>query len=63
VSGGVPRGEAVRRAAPALADLEKDVALIEKARDAADELLAKDPAAAAAHLERWLGGREEFFKA
>jgi ATP-dependent DNA helicase RecG len=45
------------------ADLEKDVALIEKARDAADELLAKDPAAAAAHLERWLGGREEFFKA
>jgi ATP-dependent DNA helicase RecG len=45
------------------ADLEKDVALIEKARDAADELLAKDPGAAAAHLERWLGGREEFFKA
>jgi ATP-dependent DNA helicase RecG len=45
------------------ADLEKDVALIEKARDAADELLAKDPAAAAAHLERWLGGREEFIKA
>jgi len=45
------------------ADLEKDVALIEKARDAADELIAKDPAAAAAHLERWLGGREEFFKA
>ena len=45
------------------ADLEKDVALIEKARDAADELLAKDPAAAAAHLERWLGGRAEFFKA
>ena len=25
--------------------------------------LAKDPAAAAAHLERRLGGREEFFKA
>jgi ATP-dependent DNA helicase RecG len=45
------------------ADLEKDVALIEKARDAADELLAKEPAAAAAHLQRWLGGREEFFKA
>ena len=45
------------------ADLDKDVALIEKARDAADELLVKDPAAAAAHLERWLGGREEFFKA
>jgi len=45
------------------ADLEKDVALIEKARDAADDLLAKEPAAAAAHLQRWLGGREEFFKA
>ena len=45
------------------ADLERDVALIEKARDAADELLAKDPAAAQAHLQRWLGGREEFFKA
>jgi ATP-dependent DNA helicase RecG len=45
------------------ADLEKDVALIEQARDAADELLQKDPAAAAAHLARWLGGREEFIKA
>jgi ATP-dependent DNA helicase RecG len=45
------------------ADLEKDVALIEKARDAADELLAKEPAAAEAHLQRWLGGRQEFFKA
>jgi len=45
------------------ADLEKDVALIEKARDAADELLAKDPAAAEAHLQRWLGGRQEFIKA
>jgi ATP-dependent DNA helicase RecG len=45
------------------ADLEKDVALIEQARDAADELLQKEPAAAAAHLSRWLGGREEFIKA
>jgi len=45
------------------ADLEKDVALIEKARDVADELLRKNPAAAAAHVERWLGGREEFIKA
>ena len=45
------------------ADLEKDVALIEKARDVADELLRKNAAAAAAHLERWLGGREEFIKA
>ncbi len=45
------------------ADLEKDVALIEKARDAADLLLAKEPAAAEAHLQRWLGGRQEFIKA
>jgi ATP-dependent DNA helicase RecG len=45
------------------ADLEKDVALIEQARDAADELLQKDPAAAEAHLQRWLGGRQEFIKA
>ncbi len=45
------------------ADLERDMALIEQARDAADELLQKEPAAAAAHLARWLGGREEFIKA
>jgi ATP-dependent DNA helicase RecG len=45
------------------ADLEHDVALIEQAREAADELLAKFPDAAAAHLERWLGGRQEFFRA
>ena len=45
------------------ADLEKDAALIEQARDAADELLQRDPAAAAAHLARWLGGKEEFIKA
>ncbi len=45
------------------ADLEKDVALIEQARDAAQELLEKEPAAAAAHMQRWLGGRQEFAKA
>ena len=45
------------------ADLERDIALIEQARDDADDLLAKDPAAATAHLARWLGGREEFIKA
>ena len=46
-------GEALLR----FADLERDVALIEQARDAADELLQKDPAAAALHLDRWLGGQ------
>jgi ATP-dependent DNA helicase RecG len=45
------------------ADPERDVALIELARDAADELLRVDPEAAKRHLERWLGGREEFIKA
>jgi ATP-dependent DNA helicase RecG len=45
------------------ADLERDVALIEQARDAADELLRTDPAAAARHLDRWLGGKQEFIKA
>jgi len=45
------------------ADLERDVALIEQARDAAEELLAREPAAAAAHLDRWLGGRAEFIRA
>ena len=45
------------------ADLERDVALIEKARDMADELLANDPAAAHRHLDRWLGGRQEYIKA
>ena len=45
------------------ADLDRDVALIEQARDAADVLLQKEPAAAEAHLVRWLGGRQEFVKA
>ncbi len=45
------------------ADLERDIPLIEKARDAADELLRTDPAAAQLHLDRWLGGRAEFIKA
>ncbi|HEX8740914.1 MAG TPA: ATP-dependent DNA helicase RecG [Casimicrobiaceae bacterium] len=45
------------------ADLERDVALIERARDAAAELLQSAPAAAARHLDRWLGGRQEFIKA
>ena len=44
------------------ADLERDVALIEQARDAADELLKADPAAAERHLDRWLGGRQAFIK-
>jgi len=45
------------------ADLERDVGLIEQARDAADALLQTDPAAAERHLERWVGGRQAFIKA
>ena len=45
------------------ADIERDVALIEQARDAADELLQADPAAAERHLDRWLGGKQAFIKA
>jgi ATP-dependent DNA helicase RecG len=44
------------------ADPERDLHLIESARDAADELLRREPGAAKAHLERWLGGRQEFIK-
>ncbi|TMH05801.1 MAG: ATP-dependent DNA helicase RecG, partial [Betaproteobacteria bacterium] len=44
------------------ADLERDVKLIEQARDAADELLRREPGASQAHLERWLGGKQEFIK-
>ncbi|TMH59195.1 MAG: ATP-dependent DNA helicase RecG [Betaproteobacteria bacterium] len=44
------------------ADPERDVALIEAARGAADELLRREPGAAGAHLERWLGGKQEFIK-
>ena len=45
------------------ADLERDAALIEQARDAADELLQSDSAVAERHLDRWLGGKQVFIKA
>ncbi len=45
------------------ADLERDVALIEQARDDAELLLQSEPVAAGAHLARWLGGKAEFIKA
>jgi ATP-dependent DNA helicase RecG len=45
------------------ADLERDVRLIESARDAADELLRREAGAADAHLERWLGEKQDFVKA
>ena len=44
------------------ADPQADIGLIESARSAADEILRREPGAAKAHLDRWLGGREEFIK-
>ncbi len=45
------------------ADLAEDTALVEAARHAALLLLDRHPAAAAAHLQRWLGGKAEYLKA
>jgi len=44
------------------ADLEHDLDLLEAARDAADQLLASAPQVARLHLQRWLGGKQEFLK-
>ena len=44
------------------ADLE-DAALVEQARAVAEDMLRNAPEQAAAHLQRWLGGREELLKA
>jgi ATP-dependent DNA helicase RecG len=41
------------------ADLERDSDLVEAAQQAAEELIEQDPAAARAHVERWLGSRQE----
>ena len=40
------------------ADLEKDVELLEAARNLAAQLLREHPASAQLHLQRWLGGRQ-----
>ena len=39
------------------ADLERDVALLERARDYAQRCLKAHPVIAARHVERWLGNR------
>jgi len=41
------------------ADLERDADLVQAAQQAAAELIESDPAAARAHVERWLGSRRE----
>src|SRR5262249_28551479 len=45
------------------ADLERDVDLLEEARDAAEQLLADHPDVVEAHLLRWLGSKEDFIRA
>ena len=45
------------------ANLVEDVALLNKAQQAADIMLQKYPAAVPLHVSRWLGGRQEFVKA
>jgi hypothetical protein len=44
------------------ADLE-DAVLVDKARAIAEDMLREAPERAEAHLQRWLGGREELLKA
>ncbi len=45
------------------ADLLEDASLVVAAHEAAEQLLDTDPETARRHLERWLGGRDEFMKA
>ena len=45
------------------ADLQRDAALVEKARAAATELLAEDPTAAGQHVQRWYSGSHEYLTA
>jgi ATP-dependent DNA helicase RecG len=44
------------------ADLERDLDLLDHARDVAAELLETQPAIAESHLERWMAGRESLLK-
>jgi ATP-dependent DNA helicase RecG len=41
------------------ADLERDADLVTQAREAADEMVARHPEAARAHVARWLGARQD----
>jgi ATP-dependent DNA helicase RecG len=45
------------------ADIERDVDLLEAARDAAAWMLKHEPALAEKHLTRWLGSRQHYLKA
>ena len=52
-------GEALLR----FADLERDGELVDQAIAAASEILERHPAAARAHVERWLGSRKDLTQA
>jgi len=45
------------------ADLERDADLLGRAREVALQMLARHPQQAAAHVQRWLGGRAEYLVA
>ena len=45
------------------ADLAADAPLLQRAGTVAPKLLDSQPAAARAHVARWLGGKAEFLKA
>ena len=45
-----------------IADLERDIALLDTAKTTADQLLQREPAAVTAHLQRWLSQGEEWIK-
>jgi ATP-dependent DNA helicase RecG len=45
-----------------IADLERDVDLLEAARELADSLLRESPELVERHLERWLGRAEEYVR-
>jgi ATP-dependent DNA helicase RecG len=45
------------------ADIEQDTDLVEPARELALRMLAEFPREAAAHVQRWLGGRADFLRA
>jgi ATP-dependent DNA helicase RecG len=45
------------------ADLAEDAPLLQHARAVAPQLLRTNPQAARAHVQRWLGGKAEYFKA
>ena len=44
------------------ADLETDLDLLEAARNAAQRILPLHPAVAERHLQRWLGGKQQFLR-